>query len=83
MTFYKEKICEDEYIVKHKKEISENKNDQEFDKWLADWKRTKEVQMPDKFLTSFNKYGDSREERNAKTKYTCKPRGSIRDGLPA
>lgn len=68
--FYKENMSEQAYIEKRKKEISENKNEDEFTKWHADWERTKSTQIPDKFLASFNKYGDIRASQGSNEKYT-------------
>lgn len=56
VAFYKENISESQYIERRKKEISQNKNEAEFERWEKDWRRTKSVQIPEKFLASFNKY---------------------------
>lgn len=72
VTFYKEKMSESAYLEKREKEITADKGAGEFSKWRADWERTKAVQIPDKFLASFNKYGDMKAAVGSNAKYTLK-----------
>ncbi len=55
VTFYKEEMSEQEYIQKRVKEITEDKNKAEADKWLNDWNKSKEEDFIDKFMLSFKK----------------------------
>ncbi|QOR73401.1 hypothetical protein IMZ16_07645 [Cruoricaptor ignavus] len=73
VAFYKENISESQYIERRKKEISQNKNEAEFERWEKDWRRTKSVQIPEKFLASFNKYQKKmKADTGVKSKYTLK-----------
>lgn len=69
-TFYKEKMSERAYVEKREKEISADKGGDEASKWKADWERTKSVQIPDKFLASFNKYSTMKAAQGSNSKYT-------------
>lgn len=69
-TFYDEKINEEEYIKRRRKEIGDNKGTKEADKWTADWEHSKKNTFIDKFLSSINKNMKIKASKDADSKYT-------------
>ena len=63
-------MSEQEYIEKRVKEISADKGQGEADKWLTDWKHSKENTFAEKFISSFNKNVDVVASQNANSTYT-------------
>lgn len=70
MTFYNEKISEEEYIKRREKEITESKDQSEAKRWREDWEDSKNRVFVDKFLTLVNRNSPLKFEKNPATKYT-------------
>ena len=70
MTFYKEKMTEDQYLAKREKEISADKGAAEYEMWKKDWDYSKSTTFVDKFLASMNKNMDIKAAVNSNAKYT-------------
>lgn|SRR5690606_7355797 len=69
-TFYNEKMSEQDYINKRLKEIGDDKGKAEADKWLEDWNSSKEDSFTEKFITSFNNYGEIQVSEDDSAPYT-------------
>lgn len=69
-TFYDEKINEEEFIKRRRKEIGDNKGIKEADKWTADWEHSKQNIFMDKLLSSMNKNMNIKASKDADSKYT-------------
>lgn len=55
MTFYNEKMSENDYLEKRNKDISANKGTNEAENWKNDWEYSKSTAFPNKFFASMNK----------------------------
>ena len=58
MTFYNEKMSENDYLEKRNKDISANKGSAEAENWKNDWEYSKSTAFPNKFFASMNKNCD-------------------------
>jgi hypothetical protein len=54
MTFYNEKMSENDYLEKRNKDISANKGTNEAENWKNDWAYSKSTAFPNKFFASMN-----------------------------
>lgn len=70
MTFYNEKISEEEYIKRRVEDIGKNKGNAEADIWKKDWEHSKTNAFPGKFFTSMNKNTSLKSGSYPNAKYT-------------
>lgn len=70
MTFYNEKMSENDYLEKRNKDISSNKGAAEAENWKNDWDYSKSTAFPNKFFASMNKNGSIVTGKKESAPYT-------------
>jgi len=71
LTFYNEKISEDEYVKRRIKEISDSKGKTEGEIWKSDWEQSKTNDFQNKFISLMNRNLKIIEtNKNPNAKYT-------------
>lgn len=70
LTFYNEKISEEEYVKRRVKEISDSKGKMEGEIWKSDWEQSKANDFQNKFISLLNRNVNIESSKNPNAKYT-------------